>query len=114
MYNTYAHIRICICIIVIILKGPEKLRLKEINNYKIRDEVAVDWYDLGIQLIPNDLRQLDIIKKDNPADAKMCCTSMFKYWLEVDTAASWSKLVEALRNINKNQLAENIERNFTR
>ena len=96
---------------VIILKESDKPSLREIIDYKIRDEVAVEWHDLGIQLIPNNLQsQLGIIQKDNPADAKTCCTYMFEYWLKVDTAASWSKLIEKLRHINQNQLAETISR----
>ena len=98
------------CASVIILKGSDKPTLKEID-YKIRDQVAIEWHDLGVQLLPDDLQvQLGIIGNNNPGNAKMCCTCMFEYWLQVDTTASWNKLIEALRRINKNQLAERISR----
>ena len=99
------------CASVIILKGSDKPTLKEINDYEIRDQVATEWHDLGVQLLPNNLQvQLGIIENNNTGNAKMCCTRMFEYWLQVDTTASWDKLIEALRRINKNQLAERISR----
>ena len=86
-----------------------KPTLTKIVNYDIRDQATVDYYDLGIQLLPDNAQiQLDIIKKDNPTDAKACCTEMFKYWLYVDAAASWNKLIQALKRINNNNLAEEI------
>ena len=64
-------------------------------------------------MLPNDLQvQLDIIRENNPTNAQACCTEMFKYWLEVDTIASWSKLINALKHINKNTLAESISKKF--
>ena len=83
--------------------------MREINSYGIRDGVATDWYDLGVELIPDHLRnQLGIISADNPGNAKAFCTRMFEYWLQVDTTASWDKLIKALRKINKNQLVDDI------
>ena len=104
----YLVVHTCM-IIVITLKGSDMPTVKEIINYMIRDRVTVDWRDLGIQLLPDDLRfQLDIIKSNYPADTKSCCTAMFEYWLQVDTTASWCKLIGALRKINKFHLAETI------
>ena len=94
---------------VIVLTGSRKPTLTKIIKYNIRDQATVDYYDLGVQLLPDNVQvQLDIIKKDNPTDARACCTEMFKYWLDVDTAASWNKLIQALKHINKNNLAETI------
>lgn len=84
--------------------------MKEIN-YHIRDQVAVSWYDLGIQL-SLDVAELNIIKINHPTDAKECSTKMFNHWLQVDTTASWIKLIEALRRINKNQIAEIINKDI--
>ena len=96
---------------VITFKGPDKPTLKEIIDYEIRDQVATEWHDLGVQLLPDNLQvQLGITRNNNPGDVKMCCTEMFEYWLQVDTTASWNKLIEALRRINKNHLAGNIGR----
>ena len=63
-------------------------------------------------MIPDNLQfQLIIIRINNPGDAITCTTEMFDYWLKVDTTASWNKLIEALKKINKNHLAETICKN---
>ena len=54
--------------------------------------------------------ELDIIGKNHQGDLKMCCTKMCQFWLELDTAASWSKLIDALKSISKNALAETIRK----
>ena len=98
---------------IIILKGSDKPTLKEIIDYNIRDQVATVWHDLGVQLLPDHLHaQLDIIEENNPKNVQKCCTEMFKYWIKVDIAASWSKLINALLHSNQNQLAESIRRTF--
>ena len=58
------------------------------------------------------LEKLDIIQINHPTNAKACCTEMFKFWLQVDVTASWNKLIEALRMIDKHHLAETIYRNI--
>ena len=103
----YIIIATCYRNSVIIVEGSDRPTIREIISYGIRDGVATDWYDLGVQLIPYRLQnQLDIISTNNPTNAKRCCREMFQYWLQVDTVPSWNKLVEALRCIKKNHLAE--------
>ena len=64
-------------------------------------------------MLPEDTHnKLDAIKANNPTDVKECCTEMFKEWLEVDTDASWDKLIVALRQIKKRHLAETINSCF--
>ena len=94
--------------IAITLTGSDKPTLKDFNNM-IRDQVATQWYALGVQLLPNH-HPLDIIKANKSTDVVACSTEMFNYWLQVDTTASWSKLIEALREINKHELAESISK----
>ena len=116
--DTYACTYICIFRLILlyfyvlaIIQGSDKPSVRDIIDYNIRDQVAIEWHDLGVQLIPDHLQvRLGIIRNNNPADAMTRCTCMFEYWLEVDTTASWNKLIEALRRINKNQLAERISR----
>ena len=99
-------------IYVITIKGSDKPTIKEIINDHIRDEVAVKWYDLGIQLLSNEAKvQLEIIKSNYPSDAQKCSTAMFEYWLKVDTGASWIKLIEAIKTVNFS-LAERISKKF--
>ena len=104
MYTYYSclysyHIVTCI--------GSDKPTTKELVTYA--NEVATNWYYLGIQLDLRD-KQLDIIKSDNPLDTKMCCTKMFQYWVQEDPTASWNKLIHALENINYGALAETIRK----
>ena len=83
--------------------------MREIIDYGIRNDVATYWDDLGVQLLPNSFQvRLEVTRKSNPTDHITCTTTMFDYWLRVDTTASWNKLIEALRKINKNRLAETI------
>ena len=108
----YVIIAICYHNSVIILEGSDKPKIIEIYNHGIRDGVANAWHDLGVQLIPDRLQTyLGIIRTNNPDDAQKCCSRMFEYWLQVDTTASWNKLIEALRKINKHQLADDICKN---
>ena len=80
-----------------------------LNNH-VRDKVAPKWRDLGIQLL-NDKQHvmLDIIEENHHHDVKTRCTEMFKYWLSVDTKASWNKLIEALERIDEIALVEKIK-----
>ena len=91
--------------------GSDKPTIKLLNMH-VRVKVAPIWFDLGVQLLSTEQSEkLNIIRQDYPADTNMCCTEMFKYWLEVDTEASWNKLIAALEQIDHNALAEIIRRN---
>ena len=58
--------------------------------------------------------KLGVIRHNNPGDAEACCTEMFKFWLQEDTMASWTKLVRALRSpaVDQLVLADEIEEVF--
>ena len=65
-------------------------------------------------MLPNNrLFKLDNIKENHSTNVEACCTDMFKYWLEVDDKASWNKLIEALKRMDKNHLAECIFRDIS-
>ena len=92
-------------------KGTDRPTLKLLNSH-VRDKVAPKWYDLGLQLLSSEQSvKLDIIRENHLADIRKCCIELFKYWLDVDTDASWNKLIAALEQIEQNALAENIRRN---
>ena len=42
------------------------------------------------------LAQLEVIKKDNPADTNGCCTDLFIKWLEGTENITWEKIIEAI------------------
>ena len=77
---------------------------------KYEGKIAPHWNRLGIQLLEEkDVHKLNIIKEDHPVGTEKCCTEMFKYWLDVDTKASWDKLIDTLECIGQNSLAETIK-----
>ena len=89
--------------------GNDKPTLRLLNKY-VRDKVAPHWQDFGTQLLENECNeQLDIIEKNHPGDVQRCCTEMFKYWLRVDTDATWNKLTDALEVIGQKVLAKNVK-----
>ena len=92
--------------VIIIARGSDRPTVIEFNHH-VRDEVAINWYELGINLmIPN--QQLSIIRKNYSQNVQMCCTKMFESWLQVDPTANWNKLIEALEKINHITLAEEV------
>ena len=97
--------------IAVLHVGLDVPTLKEFNDH-VRLKVALKWYDLGVELLS--IERVDIIKHDNPQDVEACCTEMFKFWLQEDTMASWTKLVRALRSTSVGQivLADEIEKKF--
>ena len=77
---------------------------------KYQGRIAPHWSNLGVQLLEEKYaNKLKIIQTDYPADAERCCTEMFNHWLNVDTKASWDKLIDALEQIGQNSLAEKIK-----
>ena len=89
--------------------GNDKPTLKLLSKY-VRDKVAPRWYDFGVELLENEyIEQLDIIEKNHPGDPQRCCSEMFKYWLQIDTEATWNKLTDSLVVIGKKVLAKKVK-----
>ena len=89
--------------------GTKKPTLKLLNRH-IKNDIAAKWRDLGIELLDEEQHsKLDNIERNNH-EVEDCCTELFKFWLEVDTYASWNELIKALNNIDKKSLAEKIKR----
>ena len=85
--------------------------MKDLNKHVI-PLVATRWYDLGLELLETKHeRELDTIEKDNKAEgAKTCCRKMFSKWLETQSDnASWDQLIQAVKNIEVNNVASDIE-----
>ena len=84
--------------------------MKDLNKHVI-PLVATRWYDLGLELLETKyaMTKLEIIQADNRNDVSKCCTQMFKKWLETQTDASWSQLVQAVKSIELNDVAASIE-----
>lgn len=58
---------------------------------------ATKWKTIGT-LLGLSSERLNIIQYDH-TEAEPCCNAMLKYWLQADTDASWSKLMEAISAI---------------
>lgn len=75
--------------------------------------VCTKWYDLGLELLNSKYeKELDTIETDSKAEgSKVCCRKMFNIWLDSDSV-SWGQLVRALRRIEQNHVASEIEKLF--
>jgi len=74
--------------------------------------VADKWKDLGVHLLPQDLvegRELEVIDANFPRNVESCCKSMLEKWSTTVADASWNKLIKALKDINLNYIASQIE-----
>ena len=56
-----------------------------------------------------DVHILEIIQVDNSNSVKRCCTEMFTKWRQRTPKASWKQLIAALKRLNLNQLASELE-----
>ena len=73
--------------------------------------VAAKWYELGVVLLdPEYQNELNTIEADTRNDAATSCRKMFSKWLNTDELASWDKLIKALRIVQLNNVANDIER----
>ena len=71
--------------------------LKDLFNI-ITPDYAVNWRTIGEYLgIRNGI--LDTIDHDNHHKAEDCCNAMWEEWLNIDTSASWSKLIQIIDSL---------------
>ena len=72
--------------------------------------VKTEWFNLGLQLLdPKYENELNTIEADTRNDAALSCRKMFSKWLNTDELASWDKLITALRIVQLNNVANDIE-----
>ena len=72
--------------------------------------VETDWYNLGSELLdPKYKNELNTIEADTRYNAATSCRKMFTKWLNTDELASWDKLIKALRVVQLNEIANDIE-----
>ena len=64
----------------------------------ITTQYAADWKVIGTLLgIPSG--ELQAIEAGWPTNVKWCCNQMLAKWLEVDTSASWGKLLTVIKSL---------------
>ena len=84
-------------------------RLRELMNIMNSErDFIVKWYDIGLQLLNDDSRVLDVIKANYPKDNEKCCKEMVMWWLQCRPDASWHQLAEALASVNLNTATQRI------
>ena len=89
--------------------GYDRPALKLLNKH-VRKDVSTKWYDLGLELLEQeDEKKLNEIKSNNPSDVGECCKEMFQLWLRKSTNATWNQLIQALKEVDLNNLAAKIE-----
>jgi len=82
---------------------------KFLNKYVI-DKVCEKWRDLGIELMGQDVvPSLNVIRADHRNDIRECCSRMFTLWRQRTPKANWKQLIEALKEVNLNHLASELE-----
>ena len=81
-----------------------KPKLRDINKYRELDD---EWYSLGIELEIDD-NELEILEEKYSADPHKRLIKMFGVWLEKGESPTYRKLVEALVEIDKKDIAQAI------
>ena len=77
---------------------------------------SLKWSDvklMAIHLPRMDFTTLNMIEEGHPTEPKLWVVYAMDEWLQRDTEASWAKVVSALREINKNALATEIEKDYS-
>ena len=73
--------------------------------------VAQEWRELGVQLVRSDqTNQLGIIAVDNPQDVVRRCQCVLEKWLKTSVDATWNQLIEALKKIQLDFYASELEK----
>ena len=78
--------------VLLVLNSPPKL--KDLYNL-ITPEYAAQWKVIGTLL---DIRKgtLDAIEGAYPTNMPWCCNKLLETWLDIDTNASWKKIIQVI------------------
>lgn len=95
-------------IVIIVNTKPTTLQITKL----VIVGAAVKWREIGTYLVDDKyVQQLNLIEDDHPNNKKECCDQMFRFWLnEYDQAATWRKLLNALKDVHLNTLAGEVLR----
>ena len=91
------------------MSGCDRPALKLLNKH-VTKQVSSKWRKLGLELLEQaDEGKLKQIKNNNPNDVEECCTEMFSSWLEKYSTATWNQLIQALKEVDLNNVATEVE-----
>ena len=109
------NVKLYLTLYVTLLTAVDSRPSINLLNRHIREPVCAvsshAWKDLGRELLSKEnYNALDIISNENPNDLMNCCSAMLQLWLERQPErANWRQLVEALKKLQLNHLAGEIE-----
>ena len=66
-----------------------------------------NWKEFGLHL-GVEPHVLEIIDNECRGKVAKCKIKLYQYWLDNDSTPSWEKVAQALKNINKGVLADEI------
>ena len=75
--------------------------------------VAAKWYQLGTQL-KLQAYILREIKANNQNDSRACLSDALERWHRLNRKASWEDIVNALKKMDEDRLAEIIQKEYCR
>ena len=111
MYCSNTNIHIKTIVLLLCMHNSSILaKLKEKPTHKmlsrITDILTADWRRIGYELLePKYVKNIESTTKQNEEK----CLDMLIKWLETDTSASYSKLIEAFIECNLLNAAEKIK-----
>ena len=75
-------------------------------------KAADKWEDIGVLIRISD-GQLKQIRSDNANDSRSCLREMLRTWLSrVDPPPSWSVIIEALKDLGEENLADHLRSKY--
>ena len=84
----------CCAINYVLLFAGSRPQLRDVHNL-VTPDYAAHWRAIGTHLgLQKGL--LDTIDHDNHHRAEDCCNAVWEEWFDMDTTASWSKVIEAI------------------
>lgn len=106
----------CVCIVImykrkVTLKhclGAEPLDVRSLSTLLA---TIFNWESLGIRL-GLQMHQLEKIRHDCQGDLEMCKNRLYDCWLRQNTNPTWRQVVEALEQMEENNLADKIKHLF--
>ena len=85
---------------------------KFLNRYAREQLCAMEpqiWKDLGLELLGKESNNALGVIENNHSDVTIRCSNMFELWLRKQPTASWRKLIQAMKQLKLNSLADQIE-----
>ena len=87
--------------------GSDRPKLKDLCRHVVK-QAAHKWRDLG-ELLELESYKMEMTAFNHSHDIDMCCMDVLMTWLDTTPNASWNQLIRALRSVQLNYLADQLE-----